>query len=90
MAEHDFRMAWSERRVLSLAAFVFVVLSLILLALTPAILLDRISSATREITTTILPADRGIRHLALAMQERIAASRSRILTGDPVYSRRLE
>lgn len=78
-----------ERDGLPLAAFCFVIVALIALAATPAVLLQRISEAIREITTTVLPAYKSARNLEFAMEERIATSRSRFLTGDTIYSLRL-
>lgn len=78
-----------EREWLPLAAFVFVVLALVALAVAPAVLLRRISAATEEITTVILPANDRLEDLAFVMERQVAASRSLFLTGDPRYAAEL-
>lgn len=79
-----------EREWIPAAAFVFVILALIALAVTPALLLQRMSRATAETRQTVLPAYDALRDLAFAMEARIAASRTFWLTGNPVYLERLE
>lgn len=77
-----------QRDWLPTGAFVFVVLALIALAAIPTILLHRISQATDEITSTILPAYDRLRELSFATEERISSARSRFLSGDPSYDLR--
>lgn len=82
--------AAEERSWLLLAAFGFVVFSLVALAIIPTILLQRFSDATEEIATKLLPSYVETRELALAMEERITLARSLLLTDDPAYVRRYE
>jgi signal transduction histidine kinase len=78
-----------EREWLPAAAFVFVILALIALAAFPSVLLNRAQKTADDLTATILPANDALRDLAFAMEERVVSSRSRILTDDPRYDRRL-
>lgn len=68
---------------LPMLAFLFVVVTLILMAAVPAILLHRMSAASQEVASTILPANRRLHDLGFAMENRISSSRSRLLTEDP-------
>lgn len=79
-----------ERAWLPLGAFVFVLGALVALMVAPAVLLQRVSRLADELTTTVLPAYDAVRDLAFAMEHRISSSRSRFLTGDPLYEARLE
>jgi signal transduction histidine kinase len=79
-----------ERTWPPVAAFAFVLLAIVALAVAPALLLQRITATTGEFTSTLIPAYQGVRNVAFAMEERIASSRSRFLTGDPIHARRLE
>jgi signal transduction histidine kinase len=76
-----------ERDWLSLGAFAFafVIAALVALVIAPAVLLQRMSMANREVSTAILPANDAVMELAFAMERRIASSRGRFLTGDPRY-----
>src|SRR5690606_38697242 len=50
---------------------------------------SRVTETTEEIATLILPANDALRDLAFALEERVVASRSRFLTGDPRYDVRV-
>lgn len=74
---------------LPLIAFVFVIISLIALAIIPGVLLSRVSKTANEISNTVLPANDALRDLAFALEDRVVSSRSRFLTDDPDYDARL-
>ena len=83
----DFRD--EAREWLAMAAFVFVIVALIALAITPTVLLHRISRAMEDLSANLLPATEALSDLAFAMEERVTTSRSRLLSDDPRYDRRL-
>ncbi|HEX6927551.1 MAG TPA: HAMP domain-containing sensor histidine kinase [Longimicrobiaceae bacterium] len=84
------RSGVEERAWLPRAAFAFVVLALVALAVTPNLLLRRVSHAMDELVTTLLPTNEALSDLAFAMEERVTASRSRFVSRDPRYDARLE
>src|SRR5688500_8702020 len=77
------------REWVPMGAFVFVILALIALVAAPNLLLRRISASMEEISTMLLPANDALSDLAFAMEERVTASRTRFMTNDPTYERRL-
>lgn len=78
-----------DREWLPASAFAFVILSLLLLAVTPALLLQRVSRATEAFTGTLLPGYDAMRDYAFAMEQRVGSARSRFLSDDPRYDARL-
>lgn len=78
-----------DRGLLPMAAFIFVILALLALATIPGLLLNRVARMTETTATVVLPANDAMRDLAFALEERVAASRSRFLTNDPEYDVRL-
>jgi signal transduction histidine kinase len=72
------------------AAFSFVVVALLALAVAPALLLERVARVAEGVTTTVLPTYSGLRDFAFAMEARLSSSRSWFLTGDDDYAVRLE
>jgi signal transduction histidine kinase len=78
------------QRRLPLAAFAFVIAALVALALAPALVLERMSAAARELTTTLLPVHDRLRQVALAMEQQSAALRGFLLSGNPRYRDQLE
>jgi signal transduction histidine kinase len=85
---------WQLRRRLSrqlpLAAFAFVIVTLIALALAPGVLLNRLASAFGDLTTTTLPTYDRLRTLALAMERQAVAVRGAMLTDDERYYQQFE
>jgi signal transduction histidine kinase len=79
-----------SRGRLHVAAFGFVIVALIALALTPTLVLDRVSAASRERTTTLLPVYDRLWQLALTMERQSVAVRGFLLSGDPRYRVRLQ
>lgn len=80
----------ADRTWLPIAAFGFVVVALIALAIIPTILLQRFATAIDDIAGTLLPAYEEAQELGFAMEERITLARSLILTDDSLYVLRYE
>lgn len=82
-------LARSGRRLrLEAAAIVFLVAALGILALAPAVLLERVERNAEGLLTTFFPAHVGINALELALEQRRWAMSNWRLTGDPQYLRR--
>ena len=79
-----------ERAWLPLAAYAFVLLALIALAIAPALLLRNVSEVTRRMTTVVLPAYEGLKDFAFALEARVAAARTQFVAVDDRYAIRLE
>jgi signal transduction histidine kinase len=78
-----------ERDWIPAIAFAFVLAALVALAATPVLLQRSLAQTTRELTGTLLPAYEALRDVAFAMEQRVAASRSRFLTGNRMYESQL-
>jgi len=75
---------------LAAIAFTFAMLSLIVLAVTPAVMFGRIARETSGITQTVLPAYNALSGFLFAMEERNIAARTASFTGDTAYATRSE
>ena len=78
-----------EREWLPAAAFAFTLVALVVLAVIPALLLQRVSRLTEGITTIVVPAYDGLQDFAFSMERRAASARGQFLTGDPEYASQL-
>ena len=79
-----------EPEWLHAAAFTFVILALLILAVTPALLLQRVARTSEGVAATLLPAYDAMRDYALAMEHRVSSARSRFISDDPRYDERLD
>lgn len=79
-----------EPEWLHAAAYAFVILALLILAVTPALLVQRVARTSEGIAATLLPAYDAMRDYALAMEHRVSSARSRFISDDPRYDERLD
>ena len=75
---------------LSIGALAFVILALIALALIPALMLDRVSRANDDLARTTLPAYNALNEFMVAMEQRVVANRSSLMTGESYYDAQYE
>jgi signal transduction histidine kinase len=68
---------------LILSATIFVLLALLVLAITPTLLLGRVSRTNREVTTVVLPVYEAVRNAGATMERRVSVARGALITGAP-------
>lgn len=71
-------------------ASAFVILALVVLAVTPALVLERLAVAGRELATTLVSGHDRLRQVTRAMEQQSTAMRGFLLAGDPRYRAQLD
>lgn len=83
------RRVWLRRR-LQLVAYLIVIVALIVLAVTPALLLERIVAPGRQLVGTVLPVHERLGEIALTMYQQSISARGYLLTREDRYVARLD